>query len=112
MMWSASIGAPRSTSRSMDAVSVEPETAEPLVVGSDAFAGGAAVTVTAADVAVAIRTLAPDAAMVVGMSLGGLTSIALAAHAPQRTALGRARRCDSGHHTSEAITRSRCDHRQ
>ena len=36
----------------------------------------------AADVAVAIRALAPDAAMVVGMSLGGLTSIALAAHAP------------------------------
>jgi pimeloyl-ACP methyl ester carboxylesterase len=36
----------------------------------------------AADVAVAIRELAPDAAMVVGMSLGGLTSIALAAHAP------------------------------
>ena len=36
----------------------------------------------AADVAVAIRELAPDAAMVVGMSLGGLTSIALAAHVP------------------------------
>ena len=36
----------------------------------------------AVDVAVAIRALAPDAAMVVGMSLGGLTSIALAAHAP------------------------------
>jgi len=36
----------------------------------------------AVDVAVAIRELAPDAAMVVGMSLGGLTSIALAAHAP------------------------------
>jgi pimeloyl-ACP methyl ester carboxylesterase len=34
------------------------------------------------DVAVAIRELAPDAPMVVGMSLGGLTSIALAAHAP------------------------------
>ena len=36
----------------------------------------------AVDVAVAIRQLAPDAPMVVGMSLGGLTSIALAAHAP------------------------------
>ena len=36
----------------------------------------------AVDVAVAIRELAPNAAMVVGMSLGGLTSIALAAHAP------------------------------
>ena len=34
------------------------------------------------DVAAAIRQLAPDAPMVVGMSLGGLTSIALAAHAP------------------------------
>ena len=37
----------------------------------------------AVDVAVALRTLAPDAAMVVGMSLGGLTSIALANHAPE-----------------------------
>jgi pimeloyl-ACP methyl ester carboxylesterase len=36
----------------------------------------------AIDVAVAIRALAPDARMVVGMSLGGLTSIALTAHAP------------------------------
>ena len=36
----------------------------------------------AADVEVAIRALAPDAAMVVGMSLGGLTSIALAGRAP------------------------------
>lgn len=34
------------------------------------------------DVAAAMRQLAPDAPMVVGMSLGGLTSIALAAHAP------------------------------
>ena len=37
----------------------------------------------AVDVAVAIRALAPDARMVVGMSLGGLTSIALTAHAPE-----------------------------
>ena len=36
----------------------------------------------AQDVEVAIRALAPDAAMVVGMSLGGLTSIALAGEAP------------------------------
>jgi len=36
----------------------------------------------AADVAVAIEALAPDAGMVVGMSLGGLTSIALTAIAP------------------------------
>jgi pimeloyl-ACP methyl ester carboxylesterase len=34
------------------------------------------------DVAAAIRRLAPDARAVVGMSLGGLTSIALAGHAP------------------------------
>ena len=37
----------------------------------------------AQDVAVALRALAPDAEMVVGMSLGGLTSIALATHAPE-----------------------------
>ncbi len=36
----------------------------------------------AVDVAVAIRSLAPEASMVVGMSLGGLTTIALTAHAP------------------------------
>jgi pimeloyl-ACP methyl ester carboxylesterase len=36
----------------------------------------------ARDVAVAIRALAPDARMVVGMSLGGLTSIALTSHDP------------------------------
>jgi pimeloyl-ACP methyl ester carboxylesterase len=34
----------------------------------------------ASDVAVAIRALAPDAHLVVGMSLGGLTSIALTSH--------------------------------
>jgi pimeloyl-ACP methyl ester carboxylesterase len=37
----------------------------------------------AADVAVAVRELAPDASAVVGMSLGGLTTIALAAAAPE-----------------------------
>lgn len=37
----------------------------------------------AADVAVAVRELAPDALGVVGMSLGGLTALALAAHAPE-----------------------------
>jgi pimeloyl-ACP methyl ester carboxylesterase len=36
----------------------------------------------AVDVAVAIRALAPDARAVVGMSLGGLTTIALSTHAP------------------------------
>jgi pimeloyl-ACP methyl ester carboxylesterase len=36
----------------------------------------------AADVAVAIRALAPEAEAVVGMSLGGMTTIALARHAP------------------------------
>jgi pimeloyl-ACP methyl ester carboxylesterase len=34
------------------------------------------------DVAVAVRRLAPDARMVVGMSLGGLTALALTARAP------------------------------
>jgi pimeloyl-ACP methyl ester carboxylesterase len=37
----------------------------------------------ARDVAAAVRELAPDARMVVGMSLGGLTAIALTAHAPE-----------------------------
>jgi pimeloyl-ACP methyl ester carboxylesterase len=37
----------------------------------------------AGDVAVAVRALAPDAALVVGMSLGGLTAIALTAEAPE-----------------------------
>jgi pimeloyl-ACP methyl ester carboxylesterase len=37
----------------------------------------------ARDVAIAIRELAPDARAVVGMSLGGLTAIALAAAAPE-----------------------------
>ncbi len=37
----------------------------------------------AEDVAVAIRELAPNAKLVVGMSLGGMTSLALAGHAPE-----------------------------
>jgi pimeloyl-ACP methyl ester carboxylesterase len=37
----------------------------------------------AAAVAVAVEALAPDAAMVVGMSLGGITSLALADRAPE-----------------------------
>jgi pimeloyl-ACP methyl ester carboxylesterase len=37
----------------------------------------------AADVAVVVRALAPDAAAVVGMSLGGLTTLALATEAPE-----------------------------
>lgn len=41
------------------------------------------VEANAADVAVAIRQLAPQAAAVVGMSLGGLTAIALTGQAPE-----------------------------
>ena len=37
----------------------------------------------AEDIAVAIRELAPNAKLVVGMSLGGMTSLALAGHAPE-----------------------------
>ena len=37
----------------------------------------------AGDVAVAVRSLAPNAALVVGMSLGGLTAIALTGEAPE-----------------------------
>src|SRR6202034_3406652 len=37
----------------------------------------------ASDVAVAVAALAPDAAAVIGMSLGGLTSISLVANHPQ-----------------------------
>lgn len=37
----------------------------------------------ARDIAIVIRALAPDARVVVGMSLGGMTSVALVAHAPE-----------------------------
>lgn len=37
----------------------------------------------AQDVAIAMRELAPNAKLVVGMSLGGMTSVALAGHAPE-----------------------------
>ena len=37
----------------------------------------------AADVAGAVRALAPDAEAVIGMSLGGVTTLALAGHAPE-----------------------------
>lgn len=37
----------------------------------------------AEDIAVAIRELAPNAKLVVGMSLGGMTSVALTGHAPE-----------------------------
>ncbi len=51
---------------------------------SDAPAAGAAnVARNAEDLAVAIRAIAPDAAAVVGMSLGGLTTLALSSHAPE-----------------------------
>jgi len=50
---------------------------------SDAPAGGSLdVRTNAADVACAVRELAPEAGAVVGMSLGGLTAIALADTAP------------------------------
>ncbi len=45
--------------------------------------GSLDVAANAADVAVAIRALAPEAQAVVGMSLGGLTLLALTAHAPE-----------------------------
>jgi pimeloyl-ACP methyl ester carboxylesterase len=45
--------------------------------GADRIAG------SAADVATAVRALAPDARAVVGMSLGGITTLGLAAHAPE-----------------------------
>jgi esterase len=51
---------------------------------SGAPANGAAnVARNAEDIAVSIRSLAPRARVIVGMSLGGLTTIALSAHAPE-----------------------------
>jgi pimeloyl-ACP methyl ester carboxylesterase len=44
--------------------------------------GGNRIEGNAADVATAVRALAPEAKAVVGMSLGGVTALALAAHAP------------------------------
>jgi pimeloyl-ACP methyl ester carboxylesterase len=48
----------------------------------DRAAGQLDTHANAADVAVAIAALAPDASAVIGMSLGGLTAIALTAQAP------------------------------
>jgi pimeloyl-ACP methyl ester carboxylesterase len=45
--------------------------------------GGEVATENAEDVAEAIRALAPDASLIVGMSMGGLTSIMLTAIAPE-----------------------------
>ena len=45
--------------------------------------GSVDVAENAKDVAAAIRVLAPDAQAVIGMSLGGMTTIALADHAPE-----------------------------
>lgn len=45
--------------------------------------GSLGVTGHAQDVAVVVRALAPDARAVVGMSLGGMTTIALEGHAPE-----------------------------
>ena len=50
--------------------------------GEDAF-GQLSATANATDVAVAVRALAPEAKAVIGMSLGGLTSIALAGQVPE-----------------------------
>src|SRR5579884_4380059 len=50
---------------------------------ADRVRGPLNVEANAADVAVAVRALAPDARGVVGMSLGGLTLIALARQAPE-----------------------------
>ena len=49
----------------------------------------------AAAVEVAIRALAPDARLVVGMSLGGLTALALAGARARSRARARARRRDA-----------------
>ena len=48
--------------------------------------GSLDVVTNAQDVATAIRALAPDARVVVGMSLGGATTLALADHAPDLVA--------------------------
>jgi len=45
--------------------------------------GSLSVRQLASDVATAVRSLAPDARAVVGMSLGGLTALALSAEAPE-----------------------------
>ena len=52
---------------------------------SDPIPGGSALDLasSAPDVATAIRALAPDALAVAGMSLGGLTTLALYGHAPE-----------------------------
>jgi pimeloyl-ACP methyl ester carboxylesterase len=52
---------------------------------SDPIPGGSALELatSARDVAAVVRKLAPDALAVVGMSLGGLTTLALADHAPE-----------------------------
>ena len=44
--------------------------------------GSLDIAANAEDIAIVVRELAPDAQLVVGMSLGGMTSVALAAHAP------------------------------
>ena len=49
----------------------------PAATGSTDVAGNAA------DIAVAVQALAPEAGAVVGMSLGGMTLLALADHAPE-----------------------------
>ena len=54
---------------------------------SDAGRNGSIDVVTnAPDIAAAIRVFAPNAKAIVGMSLGGMTTLALAAHAPELVA--------------------------
>jgi pimeloyl-ACP methyl ester carboxylesterase len=54
---------------------------------SDAGRNGSIDVVTnAPDIAAAIRAFAPNAKAIVGMSLGGMTTLALAAHAPELVA--------------------------
>jgi len=53
---------------------------------SDGGEGGSLdVSSNARDVAIVIRELAPRAKVVIGMSLGGITTVALAGHAPELT---------------------------
>ena len=61
----------------------------------------------AADVAVAIRALAPDAKAVIGMSLGGMTTIALARAGARPGAVDGARR----HHARRDGREGQGDHR-
>ncbi len=65
---------------------------------SDGGPGGSlSVRTNGEDLAAVIRQLAPNAVGVVGMSLGGLSSIALTAAAPDLVRVPRPHRCDARH---------------